>query len=92
MKTVSFRECLTGGGHAGTMLRFFILLDEMVMYEKSIKYLAIKENRSETIHSFDLVNSFYEFYQNPKIGEVYNIGGGIYSNCSMLEAIEMLKI
>jgi CDP-paratose 2-epimerase len=24
----------------------------------------------------------------PRVGEVYNIGGGCHSNCSMLEAIE----
>jgi CDP-paratose 2-epimerase len=31
---------------------------------------------------------FWHFYNNPGFGEVYNAGGGRYSNCSMLEAIE----
>jgi CDP-paratose 2-epimerase len=31
---------------------------------------------------------FWEFYQNPKPGEVYNAGGGRFANCSMLEAID----
>ena len=30
---------------------------------------------------------FWHFYRNPRPGEVYNAGGGRYSNCSMLEAI-----
>ena len=38
--------------------------------------------------SNQLVNAFYHFYQNPRVGEVYNIGGSRHSNCSMLEAIE----
>ena len=43
----------------------------------------------DNIHSSDLVKGFYEFFQNPKSGEVYNIGGGTESNCSMLEAIDI---
>ena len=62
------------------------------MYEKKYKIFGYKGKQvRDNIHSFDLVNSFYEFYKNPKIGEVYNIGGGIYSNCSMLKAIEMCE-
>ena len=41
----------------------------------------------DNIHSFDLVNMFWQFYQAPRPGEVYNAGGGRHSNCSMLEAI-----
>jgi len=94
MKTVSFRGgCLTGGGHAGTMLHGFLsYLMKCVMYEKKYKIFGYKGKQvRDNIHSFDLVNSFYEFYKNPKIGEVYNIGGGIDSNCSMIEAIEMCE-
>ena len=38
-----------------------------------------------------MVNCFWEFYKKPKYGEVYNIGGGRYSNCSILEAINFLE-
>ena len=41
----------------------------------------------DNIHSYDLVNMFWHFYQNPRPGEVYNAGGGRHSNCSILEAI-----
>jgi CDP-paratose 2-epimerase len=41
----------------------------------------------DNIHSSDLIAAFYEFYKNPGVAEVYNIGGGRESNCSMLEAI-----
>lgn len=94
MKTVAFRGgCLTGGGHAGTMLHGFLsYLVKCV--ESGTKYNIFgykgKQVR-DNIHSLDLVNCFYEFYSNPKSGEVYNIGGGNYSNCSMLEAIDIAE-
>jgi CDP-paratose 2-epimerase len=43
------------------------------------------------LHSKDLVNCFWEFFKKPKRGEVYNIGGGRKSNCSVIEALEMLE-
>ena len=45
----------------------------------------------DNIHSYDLVNAFYHFYRTPKVGEVYNIGGSRFSNCSMIEAIAMCE-
>ena len=42
----------------------------------------------DNIHSFDLVNAFWHFFEAPRSGEVYNIGGGRYCNCSILEAID----
>jgi CDP-paratose 2-epimerase len=41
----------------------------------------------DNIHAYDLVNMFWHFYRDPKPGEVFNAGGGRFSNCSMLEAI-----
>jgi CDP-paratose 2-epimerase len=45
----------------------------------------------DNIHSYDMVNAFYHFYQNPRCGEVYNFGGSRFSNCSMLEAINLCE-
>ena len=45
----------------------------------------------DNIHSFDLVNCFWEFYKKPKYGEVYNIGGGRFSNCSIIEALDLVE-
>jgi CDP-paratose 2-epimerase len=41
----------------------------------------------DNIHSYDLVNAFWHYFQNPRPGAVYNMGGSRHSNCSMLEAI-----
>jgi CDP-paratose 2-epimerase len=45
----------------------------------------------DNIHSSDLVNMFWHFYQNPKSGEVYNAGGGRFANCSMKEAVSICE-
>ncbi len=45
----------------------------------------------DNIHSADLINAFYEFFKKPRSGEVYNMGGGRFSNCSMLEAIQLCQ-
>jgi CDP-paratose 2-epimerase len=45
----------------------------------------------DNIHSYDLINMFWHFYQNPREGEVYNAGGSRHSNCSMLEAIAICE-
>ena len=45
----------------------------------------------DNIHSFDLIRAFDCFYRNPRQGEVYNIGGGRFSHCSMLEAIQIAE-
>jgi CDP-paratose 2-epimerase len=50
-----------------------------------------KKQVRDNIHSADLIRAFHEVYKHPRSGEVYNIGGSRYSNCSMLEAIAMCE-
>ena len=38
-----------------------------------------------------MVNCFWEFYKKPRSGEVYNTGGGRYSNCSIIEALDYIQ-
>lgn len=91
MKTASFRGgCLTGPSHSGTKLHGFLsYLMKCTMTGDKYQVFGYKGKQvRDNIHSFDLVNAFYHFYQAPRIAEVYNIGGSRYSNCSMLEAIQ----
>ena len=44
----------------------------------------------DNIHSNDLVQCFWHFYRDAKPGAVYNIGGSRFSNCSILEAIDLI--
>jgi CDP-paratose 2-epimerase len=39
----------------------------------------------------DLVNAFWHFSQSPRAGAVYNMGGSRHSNCSVLEAMELIN-
>ncbi len=91
MKTASFRGgCLTGPSHSGTQLHGFLsYLMKCTMVGKSYEIYGYKGKQvRDNIHSYDLVNAFYHFYQKPRVAEVYNIGGSRFSNCSMLEAIQ----
>ena len=45
----------------------------------------------DNIHSQDLVECFWQFFKNPGFGEVYNTGGGRYSNCSVIEALDLIE-
>lgn len=92
MKTACFRGgCLTGPNHSGTQLHGFLayLMRCTITGEPYTVFGYQGKQVRDNIHGADLINAFYHFYQNPRVAEVYNMGGGRFSNCSMLEAIQM---
>ena len=94
MNTGVFRGgCLTGPNHSGTQLHGFLsyLMKCSITGDKYTVFGYRGKQVRDNIHSWDLVNMFWHFYQDPKQGEVYNAGGGRFSNCSMAEAIEMCQ-
>ncbi|TDE86162.1 NAD-dependent epimerase/dehydratase family protein [Deinococcus sp. S9] len=94
MPTVCFRGgCLTGPSHSGTQLHGFLAyLMKCTMSGKPYTVFGYKGKQvRDNIHSADLIAAFHAFYRNPRAGEVYNIGGGLESNCSMLEAIALCQ-
>jgi CDP-paratose 2-epimerase len=91
MKTAVFRGgCLTGPNHSGTQLHGFLsyLMKCAITGDKYTVFGYRGKQVRDNIHSWDLVNMFWHFYQAPRSGEVYNAGGGRFSNCSMAEAID----
>lgn len=93
-KTAVFRGgCLTGPSHAGAELHGFLAyLIKCIASGKKYTIFGYKGKQvRDNIHSHDLVNAFYHFYQKPRSGEVYNIGGARQSNISMLEAIDAIE-
>ena len=91
MKSGIFRGgCLTGPNHSGAKLHGFLsyLMKCAVTGEHYTVFGYKGKQVRDNIHSWDLVNMFWHFYQNPRVAEVYNAGGGRFSNCSMAEAIE----
>lgn len=94
LKTGVFRGgCLTGPNHSGAQLHGFLsYLMKCAITKDHYTIFGYKGKQvRDNIHSYDLVNMFWYFYQNPRAGEVYNAGGGRHANCSMLEAIDLCE-
>jgi CDP-paratose 2-epimerase len=94
IKSAVFRGgCLTGPNHSGTQLHGFLsYLMKCAVTGSTYTVFGYKGKQvRDNIHSLDLVNMFWHFYIDPKVGEVYNAGGGRFSNCSMNEAIEICE-
>jgi CDP-paratose 2-epimerase len=94
IKTTAFRGgCLTGPAHSAAELHGFLAyLVKCIVTGRPYTIFGYKGKQvRDNIHSHDLVNAFWHFVEKPHSGEVYNIGGGRHSNCSMLEAIEIAQ-
>jgi len=94
MKTVCFRGgCLTGPGHSGAQQHGFLsyLVKCAVTGDPYTVFGYKAKQVRDNIHSFDLVNAFWHVFENPRHGEVYNIGGSRFANCSVLEAIAKVE-
>ncbi len=94
MNTVVFRGgCLTGPAHSGAELHGFLaFLVQCAVSNKHYNVFGYKGKQvRDNIHSYDLIQAFWHYFNNPKKGEVYNIGGARFSNVSMLEAIRLIK-
>lgn len=90
LPTTVFRGgCLTGPSHSATKLHGFLAyLIKCIAEGKKYTIFGYKGKQvRDNIHSFDLVNAFYQVYKKPRCGEVYNIGGSRHSHISMMEAI-----
>lgn len=94
LKTGVFRGgCLTGPRHSGAELHGFLAyLMKCAVTKKQYTIFGYKGKQvRDNIHSLDLVNAFFHFFQRPRAGEAYNIGGSRFSNCSMAEAITLCE-
>ena len=85
--------CLTGPAHSGAELHGFLAyLVKCIAISKKYTIFGYKGKQvRDNIHSYDLINMFWYFYQNPRCGEVYNAGGSRHSNISMTEAIKKIE-
>jgi CDP-paratose 2-epimerase len=92
MFTACFRGgTLTGQLHSASELHGFLAyVMRCVMTGTPYRVYGYKGKQvRDAIHSVDLVRAFHEFFNKPRVAEVYNIGGGRFSNCSVLEAIQL---
>jgi CDP-paratose 2-epimerase len=82
--------CLTGPNHSGVELHGFLsYLTKCNLEGRTYKIFGYKGKQvRDNIHSHDVARFIEAFYENPRPGEVYNIGGGRGNSVSILEAIE----
>jgi CDP-paratose 2-epimerase len=94
MNVACFRAgCITGPNHAGAVLHGFLsYLVKSCIKKKAYKLIGYKGKQvRDNIHSSDLTNAFWFYFQKPVRDSLFNIGGSRYSNCSILEAIQYVE-
>ncbi len=94
LKTGIFRGgCLTGPQHSGVELHGFLnYLVSIALKEGPYTIYGYKGKQvRDQIHSGDVINAFWHFAQNPRPGEVYNMGGGKANAASLLECVEKIE-
>ena len=94
MPTCSLRGgCLTGPNHSGVELHGFLsYLVKCNLEKKQYTIFGYKGKQvRDNIHSYDVARFIEEFIKAPRIGEVYNLGGGKQNTCSILEAFSITE-
>jgi len=95
LKTVCFRaSCITGPNHSGAKLHGFLSYLVKTSLKRKKYYIFGYKGKQvrDNIHSHDLVECFWNYFKKPRVGEVYNIGGGRKSNCSVIEALNCVEL
>ncbi len=93
MKTCCLRGgCLTGPNHSGVELHGFLsYLVKCNVEGRTYKVFGYQGKQvRDNIHSLDVARFIHAFAENPRCGEVYNIGGGRANSVSVLEAFDRI--
>ena len=94
MKTCCLRGgCLTGPNHSGVELHGFLsYLVKCNLEGRKYTVFGYKGKQvRDNIHSLDVARFIHAFIDNPRSGEVYNLGGGRNNSCSILEAFKLAE-
>lgn len=94
MPTCALRGgCLTGPNHSGVELHGFLsYLVRCNLEGKEYKVFGYKGKQvRDNLHAEDVAQFMLRFAQNPRYGEVYNLGGGLENSCSILEAFSLAE-
>lgn len=94
LRTACFRGgTLTGPQHSAAQLHGFLgYLMRCAMTRSPYTIFGYKGKQvRDAIHAKDLIRAFEHVWRAPRTGEVYNIGGGRQSNCSVLEGIRLAE-
>lgn len=94
MPTCTLRGgCLTGPNHSGVELHGFLsYLVRCNVEGAEYRVFGYKGKQvRDNIHAEDVASFIEAFWQAPRAGEVYNIGGGKANSCSILEAFRTVE-
>jgi CDP-paratose 2-epimerase len=94
MQTCCLRGgCLTGPNHTGVELHGFLsYLVKCNLEGKKYSVFGYKGKQvRDNIHSYDIARFMEAFIEAPRMGEVYNLGGGKNNTCSILEAFAIAE-
>jgi CDP-paratose 2-epimerase len=82
--------CLTGPNHSGVELHGFLsYLIKCNLEGRTYKIFGYQGKQvRDNIHSHDVARFIEAFWEKPRCGEVYNIGGGRANSVSILEAFD----
>jgi CDP-paratose 2-epimerase len=85
--------CLTGPNHSGVELHGFLsYLIRCNLLDKSYRIFGYQGKQvRDNVHSYDVAKFIDHFIQSPRVGEVYNLGGGRDNSISILEAFNMIE-
>ena len=85
--------CLTGPNHSGVELHGFLsYLVKCNLEGKEYRVFGYKGKQvRDNIHSLDVARFMHAFAEAPRVGEVYNLGGGKGNSCSILEAFKIAE-
>jgi CDP-paratose 2-epimerase len=94
LKTGVFRMgCITGGAakavEAHNWEPYFV--KKAMTGEKLTVYGYAGYQVRDVIHARDLAELFHHFVENPRSGEVYNVGGGRENSISLLESFDLIE-
>ena len=71
---------------------FLSYIVKCIVKNKHYKIFGYKGKQvRDNIHSYDLVNAFWNYHQNPRPAAVYNMGGGRDNSLSILETIDLVN-
>jgi CDP-paratose 2-epimerase len=93
LKTCCLRGgCLTGPNHSGVELHGFLsYLIRCNLERKLYRIFGYKGKQvRDNIHSLDVARFIEAFHSAPRVGEVYNLGGGRGNSVSILEAFNRI--
>lgn len=94
MQTCCLRGgCLTGPNHSGVELHGFLsYLVKVNLEGRTYKIFGYKGKQvRDNIHALDVARFIHAFFEAPRCGEIYNLGGGRNNSCSILEAFTAVE-